>query len=258
MQRNSSYINRIAESLIDGDDYDYIYDPEHKERPPSGYFKTEHGWSNFQENPQQQNSQDSNLTTSQKQVQAISPYYDKLVESYEFGNEKALGSIQKIVNWSAKQMGYDLVAYHGSNNPNIEVFNIGMNNAIFVAQERKEAFLHTKRRDGQPKIYPLVINSKKLFDFRDPKNKELIKKWVFFNPDNFDGHYTYLEPHSEEIKAMGYDGFYLTEGTDTYEKPNIAIFDPSKIKSIEPIVYRNRKVVPLSERFNPNSNSIYN
>lgn len=245
MKRTSSYIDRIARIILAEDDYQYIHDPEHRNKPHGKFWETEKGWSNDpKDNPQ----------NKQNVPRGTNPVDASYFEAIENGNMEV---VQKMVTEKAKQMGYDLVAYHGSNIPNIEVFKLGMNNAIFVAQERKEAFLHTKRREGTPKIYPLVVSSKKLFDFRDPKNKKLIKKWVFFNPDNFDGHYTYLEPHSDEIKAMGYDGFYLTEGTDTYAKPNIAIFDPSKIKSIEPIVYRNGKIVPLSERFNQQSNSIY-
>jgi hypothetical protein len=45
--RTTARINRISSLLLNAtDDYDYIYDPEHRQRPPQGYFETEEGYSN--------------------------------------------------------------------------------------------------------------------------------------------------------------------------------------------------------------------
>jgi hypothetical protein len=126
-------IERIARIILAEDDYDYIYDPEHKQRPPSGYFETEHGWSTYKENSQQIKDEDKNLTIPQKQVKSISPYYEREVLEYELsGDERILEKIQKMVIWSAKKMGYDLIAYHGSNIQDIERFEPRMSDAIFL------------------------------------------------------------------------------------------------------------------------------
>jgi hypothetical protein len=36
-------LNKIAKELV-ADDYEYIYDPDHKKHPGGGYTKTEKGW----------------------------------------------------------------------------------------------------------------------------------------------------------------------------------------------------------------------
>ena len=39
---------RLAKSIM-AEDYDYIYDPDHKKKPGGGYVKTDKGWSKGKE-----------------------------------------------------------------------------------------------------------------------------------------------------------------------------------------------------------------
>ena len=43
--RIAEEVLKVAEELVFADDYEYIYDPDHKKRPGGGYIKTENGWS---------------------------------------------------------------------------------------------------------------------------------------------------------------------------------------------------------------------
>ena len=44
MNKIAKDLVRIAKEII-SDDYEYIYDPQHKKRPGGGYVKTDKGWS---------------------------------------------------------------------------------------------------------------------------------------------------------------------------------------------------------------------
>jgi len=54
-------------SYPDHVEYDYIYDPEHKERPDVGYYKTSQGWSN---NPRHK-AKDENFETRRNEIIGI-------------------------------------------------------------------------------------------------------------------------------------------------------------------------------------------
>lgn len=54
-----SQIARIAEIIVSNDDYQYIHDPEHRNRPHGKFWPTEKGWSNDPKYNTDQNSSNS-------------------------------------------------------------------------------------------------------------------------------------------------------------------------------------------------------
>ena len=60
-------IIKTAEQLMFADDYEYIYDPDHKKNPGGGYVKTESGWSKGKENKDEnkQEKKDEKVTDNE-------------------------------------------------------------------------------------------------------------------------------------------------------------------------------------------------
>lgn len=59
-------IVKTAEELVFADDYEYIYDPEHKKHPGGGYIKTENGWSKGKEEEKGESGKSESKTDEEK------------------------------------------------------------------------------------------------------------------------------------------------------------------------------------------------
>ena len=140
------------------------------------------------------------------------------------------------------------------------------------------------------KTYPLYIHSgMRLFDITDPQDAsqlplsdserqavENVKRWYsdegewnrlsdseFGNlteqqrnehDDAYSsGDYSIVESYEEEIRALGYDGYYVRENGTR----NIGVLNTSQVKSSEPVTRdADGNVIPLSERFNTERTNI--
>ncbi len=114
-----SNIARIAEIVLRqaGDDsYQYIHDPDHRNRPHGTFWPTDKGWSNDpKDDPKVKQSQ----KTKPQNAQTIwrNPHVDaELEESYNRALESNdMYHAQSIVDELAKRSGYDIVdMYHGT------------------------------------------------------------------------------------------------------------------------------------------------
>ena len=178
------------------------------------------------------------------------------------------GAAQAMVDQAAKKAGHKGPYFHGS--PNTGKFNQfapGRGGAMFFSENKSYS-------EDFGKVGSYYLKSNKVFDFvNNPEHRQkainlfnelggwktrvedgdieprdyrydpkLDDDWeIFDNPDT-----GLLDRLSDQ---EGYDEFIFREDTDTIAH---AVFDPSQIKSAEPVTRDDDgNVIPLSERFNP-------
>lgn len=294
-------INRIAELILrTADDYQYIHDPEHRNKPHGKFWPTDKGWSNDPKDaPQSQQSQyPYELTPSDSE-------YFKAIES---GNTEAVNS---MVTNRAKEAGYGIKAYHGTK-ATFNEFDLGkiQNTAEGVGfyfaddpsvasgyGEVKSLFLSIKKplaHDG--KSFNKSTISKILTDIA----KEELKANHEEMEDIADGflsnygdirHEGFNRVLNEAVNSLsnesqandqlgsiyhsgvslplisssvkkitGYDGYISRGEKDPAHARDYLVYiawSPNQIKSADPIVKDDQgNIIPLSQRFNPNSKDI--
>jgi hypothetical protein len=87
--------------------------------------------------------------------------------------------------------------------------------------------------------------------------------WHFLSDSNFSG-WTIGQGFARDVlQDAGFDGIIARSGNEIYDREagfgedTLIVFNPSQIKSADPFTYDdNGKLIPLSERFNPESDSI--
>jgi uncharacterized protein YdbL (DUF1318 family) len=194
---------------------------------------------------------------------------------------------QRLVDEKAKQKGGILV-FHGTTSESGDI-NVpaGTTVAAHVTTSIEEAdyfagLTKDYLNEDLGKNAEKVIKNWYLFgDVFDPTNKDHIKRAKkaispykeiaydpeddVYNPEEWQHHaYDFFEKNSEvrnAIKKSGFVGYKDRENPDdSYpwsKSPNIAVFDPNNIKSADPATYdKEGKLIPLSQRFNPESNDI--
>ena len=190
--------------------------------------------------------------------------YLEAVKSGE--NEKA----QMMVDEAAKEAGYTLKAYHGSETGGFTVFNkAGFDgvrfNAIFLTPSKDLAETYSGK-DGQ--IYDCYVNESNLLTIEgngDPNSvidipAELKKQFSIFGDRMKTASTNEL---AEAAQRAGYDGVYFKNIKDLGQNRDrskdlsgdnirdvIAVFNSEQVKSSETATYDNDgNVIPLSERF---------
>jgi site-specific DNA-cytosine methylase len=161
----------------------------------------------------------------------------------------------------------------------------------FMAQDKQVAGIFAEK--GKP-IREVATNASNLFDYRNPEHiaglenhlREYgVDRWndehhavveggatsakdryMYDSIDHViefakEGNWGVLEMPSVKkyIAEQGHDGFYVNEEMQnrTGKEPNIAVFDPAKIKSIEPETHSlSGQVIPPSKRFDTTQKSI--
>lgn len=83
---------RIAKNIM-AEDYDYIYDPDHKQKPGGGYVKTEKGWSKGKSD-----KGTSGLSKSQEQAQVHN------IASNPKTSDSVLNKIVQSNDWEVASM----------------------------------------------------------------------------------------------------------------------------------------------------------
>lgn len=134
---------------------------------------------------------------------------------------------QRMVDEAAKAAGYDTKAWHGTID-NFDTFDMSRGRVMFYTKKdlaEATAFGRaSKAGDGsRASVMGVFLNTGKKF---------------------FGGRFT-------EKSEIGDSDSVITDNNV------VVIFDPSRIKSADPITYdANGNVIPLSQRFNPQSNNI--
>lgn len=84
-------------------------------------------------------------------------------------------------------------------------------------------------------------------------DKEADKIWEAWQKTDKEGY----EAFNDVINSHGYDGFVYENEMEDKGSDSYVVLDPSKIKSADPVTYDdNGKVIPLSERFQPENKDI--
>ena len=187
---------------------------------------------------------------------------------------------QRLVDEKARQAGYDVSKpwYHGTIS-NIDVPKGERGVAAHLTDNEESAREWAKASDKRRKLADRSANNElptKVYrwyvrgDIFDPQNQDHIKRLEEAEPSwpleakrpqdiQHSGYFGHLENQQLQriIKDAGFDGYQDRESVSSTWGHSIAIFDPSNIKSLDPATYDdNGKLIPLSQRFNPESNDI--
>lgn len=216
---------------------------------------------------------------------AITPEQDaEYLKAVESGDAE---TAQRMVYETAKKAGYNVgPVYHGTPTGGFDVFREG---PTYFSHEKSGADVYQNptassiRGTGTPEVLTpetkaVYLKAKNVFDTRNPKDRQAFQHEFFGKggeewqsnatplserglPDWTDGR-DLVDWINEEKKP--YDAIALDEGalpqTDGSVKPrgaSIVVWNPHQIKSADPITRDAQgNVIPLSQRFNPESNDI--
>ncbi len=145
--------------------------------------------------------------------------------------------------------GRPRVMYHGTAQ-DIEAFVPKQAGAIFVTDEpifaqayadTSAKWMESRGQEGATNIVPLYVKAERPFDYEDAQQVaavkaklddagnwqtlELIDGGGLAEPDNW--HLIETDPMQEAIKALGHDGFFVSEGGFK----NLAVYKPEQLKS---------------------------
>lgn len=153
----------------------------------------------------------------------VSPTMDtEYLAAVESGD---METAQRMVDEAAKAAGYDIRGYHGTRSPigfTEFIPNEALGGAIFVATEPSEA-------SAFGRVMDVFIRAKN------------VRKGVVRSYDEVRA--------IASSKKRGQDAIRVTDGVGA--PINYAVFDPTQIKSADPVTYDDAgNVIPLSQRFN--------
>lgn len=219
-------------------------------------------------------------TMSQEEQQRDADY----LAAVDAGDMK---TAQRLVDEAAEAAGFITYKdYYHLGKRGIDELN--RTQAFFITPDFD--FTGTASYNKVEKTYPLYIHSgMRLFDITDPQDasqlplsdseKQLVEsvkrwysdegEWNRLSDSEFDnlteeqrdehdnayssGDYSTVESFEEEIRALGYDGYYVRENGTR----NIGVLNTSQVKSSEPVTRdSDGNVIPLSERFNTERTNI--
>ena len=175
---------------------------------------------------------------------------------------------QRMVDAAAKAEGYTITGFHGAGKAQpFTVFKGSSAAGWFGAKPG----ISIARYGGREKLIKAFLKIQNPLDLTKIKNFDMDEiqdaRYIYEDaglpvPPSAKfryGRQTYETVHSREFvdaaKAAGYDGIKVKENRDvTY-----AAFDPSQIKSADPVTYDDAgNVIPLSQRFSDQSDDIRN
>jgi hypothetical protein len=162
--------------------------------------------------------------------------------------------LQRMVNEAAKKAGYDVgPVFHGTEKRGITEFFGGWwsdrkSTTREFGSQRYSAFLKGPLADGD----------------------QLRKLFVEWNGTDIDPDSGYAlsdseigdnamsgGPFSRFVQERGFQGIAVWDASNAVEAMAYAVFNPNQIKSADPVTYDEQgNVIPLSQRFNPESDSI--
>ena len=209
----------------------------------------------------------------------------EIVKSYnEAVRNNDMETAQKLVDEVAKQNGYDIKAYHGTN-AKFTVFDkqkAGKNFNNYLHFGTGFYFAPTAEATKQygKNTMSVYLSADRLLDVSKPVQNEKAYQYLIDNGMHpGDARYAMnygdrfinalydilLEDYSQGgannqvqslLREFGYDGVAGFYGVNN-DQGQVVVFDPSQVKSADPVTYDdNGNVIPLSERFNSESNDI--
>jgi len=165
---------------------------------------------------------------------------------------------QRLVDEAAKKAGYSMKAYHGTRANKNEFNNILRNSrigalgpAIYLSPSEEGPKAYSNLEGARGFVIPAFVRGENLFKISHV-NRSSEEYFKHFDP------YGKLSDQAvqDKAKSAGFDGV-LAESGGIDGAGEIAVFDPSQIKSAEPATYDNKgNLIPLSERFNIQSDDI--
>lgn len=270
--RREANISRLAEFLLVAEDYKYSYDPEHRNRPDWRAFETEKGWSN--------DPKDDPNNKHQNVPRGTNPVDVSYFEAIKNGNMEA---VQKMVDEKAKETGFTRKGIHRTDS-SFSVFDNSLSGSkqgntlgrgFYVAldirnpeynsddygKNKMNLYVHSER----PMILANALSEEEslqvLNNFAKGHDLEsyggAYKQHALKSLQSASKVIDYLKDYAKE-NGIGTDDILKSLGYDSVKDgPQICIFNSSQIKSSDPIVKDDKgNVIPLSQRFNQNSNDI--
>ena len=160
----------------------------------------------------------------EKEMLGVTAATDSDAEYMAAAKAEDIEKCQAMVDAKAQAEGYTVKAYHGTN-ASFNTFKPQFGKAIWFSENKDKIARGEAGAQGISKIMPVYLKAQ--------------------NPAGWPEYDKLLEM---QIIQQGYDSVKLDD--------DWIIFTPQQIKSAEPIIYKNKKIVPLSERFNSNSKDI--
>ena len=197
---------------------------------------------------------------------SISPAQDaEYMSAVESGD---MDKAQEMVDQAAKDAGYDSPkVYHGTSKDFNEfsketigrVFKFDDEGFFFtnsIEQAKKYASHSKNQTGGSERLISAFLKLDNPFTYKDHAyafmdhedpiigmDDQLLISWAD----------RYREDHIEDAKDYGMDGLFYERGNEVLA----AVFNPNQIKSADPVTKDSEgNVIPLSERFNENKDSI--
>ena len=191
---------------------------------------------------------------------------------------------QELVDKVAKANGYDIKAYHGTNQKFTKFSNqnTGKNFNNYLRYGTGFYFAPTEeetKRYGKNTM-SVYLSADRLLDASKPVENEKAYQYLIdngFQPGdarfamNYGDRFinalydTLLDRYSQGganaqvqslLREFGYDGVVAFYGANN-DKGEVVVFDPSQIKSADPVTYDdNGNVIPLSQRFDSENDDI--
>lgn len=281
--RTSKQIIRIAEIILAEGDYQYIHDPDHRNKPHGKFWPTDKGWSNDPKDaPQQQTG---------AYPYKLTPMDNEYFEAIKSGNTEAISG---MVSQRAKEAGYTSgKLLHGSPKKDIKTFDTsesgsnGEKGGIFFTDNPKLAdrFSHEQipsehsdlfvKMGQQGKVYSGFLKMNNPLDLREMTSekanilRQIIKKNMGLNKTEQQVMEDASAPNKsliklylpttnlQRLKDYGYDGYIAPISDRDGGGSEYVVLDSEQIKSADPIVKDDAgNIIPLSQRFNPNSKDI--
>lgn len=180
-------------------------------------------------------------------------------------NQGDTETAQSMVDEAAKMAGYAVAAHHGS--PDLNPIKSDnrfktRNEQFYGKRDESEAYFFTSHR-GVASTY---TDEHRAFDYQSADGGVMKVFLDLGNSMQVDGKgknwKLATQTSVKKAKKEGYDSYTVTNTSDTYRpggpKSTVyAVFDPSQIKSADPVTYDDSgKPVPLSERFKMDSDDI--
>ena len=184
---------------------------------------------------------------------------------------------QRMVDEAAKRAGYDIEAYHGSDewqNDKDDFVEFNQQYTAFgyyFAPDERAAEYYAPKGVVK-KIY---LKIPKLADFTNPQDFNKIAEEAIWETDPqaladeiskaYDAHEAggsnwYMDYQDDFVKTasnLGYDGVFMIDASSTGTPESYVIFDPQNAKLSLPVTYDDAgNVIPLSQRFRATSPDI--
>lgn len=217
--------------------------------------------------------------------------YNSLAEKYKAGTatKEETAELERMVRDAAQGAGYDVEAYHGSEE-DFTVFKRGDRGDMWFSSTQETAYnnranmYHTYLRISDPYRVTHFVGMDTKFDPQDvvekgkqgkhdgaivrfvidskyaERNLDILDRMGVSATDKFGDSFRFL-PSTNEREYLAKDGESLADfirrGMDDGLYEWYVVYDADQIKSADPVTYDNNgNIIPLSERFNSEKDDI--